>query len=81
MFDITIIEKLVGIINSTANVIMLYILFKRFLGFKINKLYIILTMAVTVNVPSLTARMLNIDGIYEWILISIYAFYFIPNFL
>ncbi|WPC39438.1 GHKL domain-containing protein [Clostridium sp. JS66] len=74
MFDITIIEKSVGIINSTANVIMLYILFKRFLGFRINKLYIILIMAVTVNLPSLTARMLNIDGIYEWILISIYTF-------
>ncbi|AKA68237.1 hypothetical protein CSCA_1112 [Clostridium scatologenes] len=36
MFNITIIENLIGIINSTANVIMLYILFKRFLGFKIN---------------------------------------------
>jgi hypothetical protein len=74
VFDITIIEKLVGIITSTTSIIMLYILFKRFLGFKVNPFYIILTMFITYNIPPFIAKMLHIDGVYEWILVSIYAF-------
>ncbi|NMM65015.1 GHKL domain-containing protein [Clostridium sp. P21] len=31
-------------------------------------------MIVTVNLPPFIAKILNIDGVYEWILVSIYAF-------
>ncbi len=74
MSDFTIIEKLVGIITSTASIIMLYILFKRFLGFKVHHFYIISAMIVSVNMPPFIAKIFNIDGVYEWIIVSIYAF-------
>lgn len=75
MFDINITEKLIGIITSTSSIIMLYILFKRFLGFKLQKhLYIILIMLITANIPPFISKILNIDGIYQWVLVSIYAF-------
>ncbi|MGO5107485.1 sensor histidine kinase [Clostridium sporogenes] len=70
------IEKGLSLILYIIDFYILYIVFKRFLGFKIKPQYIIIAMLIIPNVPFFIVEKFNIESIYQWIPAAIYFFSF-----
>lgn len=76
MFAFNIIEKVLLFVECVLNVSILYIVLKRFLGFKTKYQYVIIAMLITGNIPFLIVEKLNIESIYQWIPTTLYIFVF-----
>lgn len=76
MFAFNIIEKVLLFVECVLNVSIIYIVLKRFLGFKTKYQYVIIAMLLTGNIPFLIVEKLNIESIYQWIPTTIYIFIF-----
>ncbi|MCH5138324.1 sensor histidine kinase [Clostridiaceae bacterium UIB06] len=62
--------------SGMLNFLILYMVLKRLLGFKIKLKYAIILMLITGNIPFLIVEKLNIGSIYQWIPTVIYIFIF-----
>ncbi|APF25517.1 GHKL domain-containing protein [Clostridium botulinum] len=76
MSILNMIEKGLSLILYIIDFYILYIVFKRFLGFKIKSQYIIIAMLIIPNVPFFIVEKFNIESIYQWIPAAIYFFSF-----
>lgn len=76
MFAFNVIEKVLFLVSCVLNISILYIVLKRFLGFKTKYQYVIIAMLITGNIPFLIVEKFNIESIYQWIPTSIYIFAF-----
>ena len=70
------VEKSLSLIIYIIGFYILYIVYKRFLGFKIKTQYAIIAMLIIPDVPLFIVEKFNIESRYQWIPAAIYFFVF-----
>ncbi len=76
MVTFIVIEKMLFFVSCILRFSILYIVLKRFLGFKAKSQYVLIAMVITVNIPFLIVEKFNMESIYQWIPTAIYIFVF-----
>ncbi|NFQ67669.1 GHKL domain-containing protein [Clostridium sporogenes] len=76
MSILNMVEKSLSLIIYIIGFYILYIVYKRFLGFKIKTQYAIIAMLIIPDVPLFIVEKFNIESRYQWIPAAIYFFVF-----